>query len=42
MMALGCQVLREQRLAERASRSLFDFSILYLFLLFTVLLVVHS
>ena len=39
MMALGCQVLREQRPAERASRNLFAFSILYLFLLFTVLLV---
>jgi hypothetical protein len=39
MMALGWQVLREQRPAERASRNLFAFSILYLFLLFAVLLV---
>ena len=39
MMVLGCQVLREQRPAERASRNLFAFSILYLFLLFAVLLV---
>jgi protoheme IX farnesyltransferase len=38
MMALGWQVLREQRPAERASRNLFTFSILYLFLLFAVLL----
>ena len=39
MVVLGCQVLREQRPVERASRSLFAFSILYLFLLFAVLLV---
>jgi heme o synthase len=39
MMALGWQVLRERRPAERASRNLFAFSILYLFLLFAVLLV---
>jgi heme o synthase len=39
MMALGWQVLREQKPAERASRNLFAFSILYLFLLFAVLLV---
>jgi protoheme IX farnesyltransferase len=39
MMVLGWQVLREQRPAERASRNLFAFSILYLFLLFAVLLV---
>src|SRR5215510_2999514 len=39
MVALGWQVLREQRPAERASRNLFAFSILYLFLLFAVLLV---
>src|SRR5215510_6570210 len=37
MVALGWQVLREQRPAERASRNLFAFSILYLFLLFAVL-----
>ncbi|MGB9044983.1 MAG: heme o synthase [Pseudolabrys sp.] len=39
MVALGWQVLRETRPAERASRNLFAFSILYLFLLFAVLLV---
>jgi heme o synthase len=39
MLALGWQVLRERRPAERASRNLFTFSILYLFLLFAVLLV---
>ena len=39
MVALGWQVLRENRPAERASRNLFAFSILYLFLLFAVLLV---
>ncbi len=39
MVALGWQVLRERRPAERASRKLFAFSILYLFLLFAVLLV---
>jgi protoheme IX farnesyltransferase len=39
MVALSLQVLREQRPIERASRNLFAFSILYLFLLFAVLLV---
>ena len=39
MLMLGWQVLRERRPAERASRNLFAFSILYLFLLFAVLLV---
>jgi protoheme IX farnesyltransferase len=39
MLVLGWQVLRERRPAERASRNLFAFSILYLFLLFAVLLV---
>jgi protoheme IX farnesyltransferase len=39
MLGLGWQVLREQPPAERASRNLFAFSILYLFLLFAVLLV---
>jgi protoheme IX farnesyltransferase len=39
MLGLGWQVLREKRPAERASRNLFAFSILYLFLLFAVLLV---
>ncbi|HYC18228.1 MAG TPA: heme o synthase [Pseudolabrys sp.] len=39
MLTLGWQVLRENRPAERASRNLFAFSILYLFLLFAVLLV---
>jgi protoheme IX farnesyltransferase len=39
MLALGWQVLRERRPSERASRNLFAFSILYLFLLFAVLLV---
>jgi len=39
MVALGWQVFRESRPAERASRNLFAFSILYLFLLFAVLLV---
>ena len=38
MLALGWQVLRERRPEERASRNLFAFSILYLFLLFAVLL----
>ena len=38
MMVLSWQVLRERRPAERASRNLFAFSILYLFLLFAVLL----
>ena len=39
MLMLGWQVLRERPPAERASRNLFAFSILYLFLLFAVLLV---
>ena len=39
MVMLGWQVLREIRPAERASRNLFAFSILYLFLLFAVLLI---
>jgi len=39
MVVLGWQVFRENRPAERASRNLFAFSILYLFLLFAVLLV---
>jgi protoheme IX farnesyltransferase len=39
MVVLGWQVLREKRPCERASRNLFAFSILYLFLLFAVLLV---
>ena len=39
MITLAWQVLRERRPAERASRNLFAFSILYLFLLFAVLLV---
>jgi protoheme IX farnesyltransferase len=39
MLALAWQVLSERRPAERASRHLFAFSILYLFLLFAVLLV---
>src|SRR5262244_3292405 len=39
MLGLGWQVLCEKRPAERASRNLFAFSILYLFLLFAVLLV---
>ncbi len=39
MVALAWQVLRERRPVERASRHLFAFSILYLFLLFAVLLV---
>ena len=39
MVALSWQVLREIRPAERASRNLFAFSILYLFLLFAVLLI---
>jgi heme o synthase len=38
MVALALQVLREIRPAERASRHLFAFSILYLFLLFATLL----
>ena len=39
MAVLAWQVLRESRPAERASKQLFAFSILYLFLLFAVLLV---
>jgi protoheme IX farnesyltransferase len=39
MVALAGQVLRERNPVERASRQLFAFSILYLFLLFAVLLV---
>jgi protoheme IX farnesyltransferase len=39
MVALSWQVFCERRPAERASRQLFAFSILYLFLLFAVLLV---
>src|SRR5207344_3223465 len=39
MLVLGWQVLHERPPAERASRNLFAFSILYLFLLFAVLLV---
>ena len=39
MLVLAWQVFCERRPAERASRNLFAFSILYLFLLFAVLLV---
>ncbi len=39
MLLLGWQVLHERAPAERASRNLFAFSVLYLFLLFAVLLV---
>jgi len=39
MLVLAWQVLRESRPAERASKHLFAFSILYLFLLFAVLLI---
>jgi protoheme IX farnesyltransferase len=39
MVALAVQVLRERRPVERASKQLFAFSILYLFLLFATLLV---
>ena len=39
MVALAAQVLRERRPVERASKQLFAFSILYLFLLFATLLV---
>jgi len=39
MLLLAWQVFRERAPAERASRNLFAFSILYLFLLFAVLLV---
>ncbi|MFN3655716.1 MAG: heme o synthase [Pseudolabrys sp.] len=38
MLVLAFQVLREARPADRASRNLFAFSILYLFLLFATLL----
>ena len=39
MLLLAWQVYNERRPADRASRNLFAFSILYLFLLFAVLLV---
>ena len=39
MLALAWQVFRERRPVERASKHLFAFSILYLFLLFAVLLI---
>jgi protoheme IX farnesyltransferase len=39
MMLLAAQVLRERRPVESASKKLFAFSILYLFLLFATLLV---
>jgi protoheme IX farnesyltransferase len=39
MLGLAVQVLRERSPAERASRNMFAFSILYLFLLYAVLLV---
>jgi protoheme IX farnesyltransferase len=39
MLLLGWQVYRERRPADRASRQMFAFSILYLFLLFAALLV---
>jgi len=39
MVVLAMQVRAERRPAERASRNLFTFSILYLFLLFAVLLI---
>ncbi|HET7911604.1 MAG TPA: heme o synthase [Pseudolabrys sp.] len=39
MLLLGWQVLHERAPTERASRNLFAFSVLYLFLLFAVLLV---
>jgi protoheme IX farnesyltransferase len=39
---LAVQVWRERPPADRASRNLFAFSILYLFLLFAVLLVEHA
>jgi len=39
MLTLAWQVLNERHPAERASRNLFAFSILYLFLLFATLLV---
>jgi protoheme IX farnesyltransferase len=42
MLVIAWQVWRERPPAERASRHLFAFSILYLFLLFAVLLVEHG
>lgn len=39
MLLLAVQVWRERRPADRASRNLFAFSVLYLFLLFAVLLI---
>jgi protoheme IX farnesyltransferase len=39
MLVLAWQVFRERRPADRASKNLFAFSILYLFLLFAVLLI---
>ena len=39
MLLLAVQVMRESRPADRASKHLFAFSILYLFLLFAVLLI---
>jgi protoheme IX farnesyltransferase len=39
MLALAWQVFRERRPAERASKHLFAYSILYLFLLYAVLLI---
>jgi protoheme IX farnesyltransferase len=39
MLLLAVQVFRERAPAERASRNMFAFSILYLFLLYAVLLV---
>jgi len=39
MLLLAVKVLRERRPADRASRQLFSFSILYMFLLFTMLLI---
>jgi protoheme IX farnesyltransferase len=42
MLVLAWQVFNERRPAERASKHLFAFSILYLFLLFAVLLIEHG
>jgi len=42
MVVLAWQVFCERRPSERASRQLFAFSILYLFLLFAVLLIEHG
>jgi len=39
MIALACQVYRERQPDDRASKQLFGFSVLYLFLLFAVLLI---